>query len=281
MEQNQNTEYKDLQVRFDGQLHQVDVNLLVASLLNFTTILQEVNAHISPEKKLDIKIKAPEKGSFLLILSLLLDEPTNLLTGLSATADIATVALGLFEIRKHLKGTEPKTVEPFVKEGEDYVKIENAHGDVYVEKSITYNIYSNNQPIQDAITNTFAEVKNDPNIDSFEIKADQAKVFRADKEDFITLSEKHEVTEVDTRTKTDDNAELHIFKLVFRPGYKWEFYYKGNKIIAEIKDMDFYKSIDEGASFSKGDTLTAQLDIKQKFDASVDTYVNTAYIVKK
>lgn len=275
------TENTDFQVKFDGQMHQVDVNLMVASLLNFTTILQETNAHISPEKKVDIRIKAPEKGSFLLTLSLVLSEPSNLLTGLAASADVVGVSIGLFQLRKHLRGEEPKNVEVYEENGEEYVKIENTNGDVYVDKSVTYNIYNNNQPVQDAITNTFSEVKNDANIDGFEISSAETEKFTVEKDDFDYLSEKHEVSEENTRTITDEEAELHVFKLVFKPGYKWEFYYKGNKIIVEVKDADFYKKIDEGASFAKGDTLFGQMDIKQKFDPTINTYVNAGYVLKK
>jgi hypothetical protein len=190
------------------------------------------------------------------------------------------VTVGLFQIKKHLRGEAPKSVEVFEEKGEDYVKIENVNGDVYVDKSVTLNIYQNNQPIQDAITNTFSEVKNDPNIEGFEISSAESELFAVKKEDFDSLSEKYEVTEENTRTVTDEEAELNVFKLVFKPGYKWEFYYKGNKISVDVKDDNFYKTIDEGAPFSKGDTIFGKMEIRQKFDPSINTYVNVGYILK-
>jgi transposase InsO family protein len=46
---------------------------------------------------------------------------------------------------------------------------------------------------------------------------------------------------------------LHIFKVVFVKGYKWQFYYKGVKIHAAIIDETFYKEIDKRTKFSNGE----------------------------
>src|SRR5215470_11751745 len=51
-------------IKFDGQLNQVDVNTLTASLMSTSTILQEINKELTPENKIDIKIVALSKGSF-------------------------------------------------------------------------------------------------------------------------------------------------------------------------------------------------------------------------
>ena len=74
---------------------------------------------------------------------------------------------------------------------------------------------------------------------------------------------------------------MTIFKVVFEKGYKWQFYYQGNKISAVIKDESFFSQIDEGAKFSKGDKLIANIEIKQVFDKTIQAYVNKEYSVIK
>jgi hypothetical protein len=62
---------------------------------------------------------------------------------------------------------------------------------------------------------------------------------------------------------------------------KWEFYYRGNRIAAKIKDPDFQKTVDKGESFAKGDTLEVELQVTQKWDESVNTFINKSYQVNK
>ncbi|MGE5498352.1 MAG: hypothetical protein ACM3Q2_09790, partial [Syntrophothermus sp.] len=54
-----NTEF---QIKYDGELHQIDANVLINSLLAFTTTIQEINRSLEPERKIQIKVNALEKG---------------------------------------------------------------------------------------------------------------------------------------------------------------------------------------------------------------------------
>ena len=76
-------------------------------------------------------------------------------------------------------------------------------------------------------------------------------------------------------------ATLNIVRLSFEEALKWDFYYKGNKISAKIKDPNFYELIDKGESFAKGDILEVELQIVQKWDESVNTYVNKSYHINR
>ncbi len=61
-------------IHYDDQLHQVDTDTFLVSLLNITTCLKEINSQINIEKqtdrKLDIKINAFSPGSFIVELHL-------------------------------------------------------------------------------------------------------------------------------------------------------------------------------------------------------------------
>lgn len=76
-------------------------------------------------------------------------------------------------------------------------------------------------------------------------------------------------------------AILNIVRLSFEDNLKWDFYYKGNMISAKIADPNFYELIDKGEAFEKGDTLEVDLQINQKFDESVNTFINKSCQVNK
>jgi hypothetical protein len=79
----------------------------------------------------------------------------------------------------------------------------------------------------------------------------------------------------------EELTKLHIFKLVWDKDRKWEFLYRGIKISAPIADESFFKLIDKGEHFAKGDSLEVDLHITQIFDNSVNTFINESYLIKK
>ena len=46
-------------------------------------------------------------------------------------------------------------------------------------------------------------------------------------------------------------------------------------------DPNFYKLIDKGEAFAKGDTLEVELQINQLFEESVNTFINKSYQVNR
>jgi len=76
-------------------------------------------------------------------------------------------------------------------------------------------------------------------------------------------------------------ASLNIFKVVFEENYVWEFYYKGNKIKAQILDKNFFSKIDNGESFAKGDILKVELQINQIYEPTVKTFINKSYKINR
>lgn len=106
----------DFKIKFDGQQHQVDAQVLISSLIHTTTVVQELNKQFNTGKKIEIKVKALEKGSFLVHIELLettLESLKNLLTkdNLLFASGIIGGLVGLIELKKHLRGKKPKEVK--------------------------------------------------------------------------------------------------------------------------------------------------------------------------
>lgn len=274
--------HTDFKIKFDGEKHQIDANLLVNNLIHTTTIIQELNRNLDSGKKIEIKIKALEKGSFLIHIDLIetvLDGLKNLLTRENAetAGSIIGAFVGLIELKKFLKGKEPKSK----KTSGDKVKIENENGDVIYIENFVQNVYQNNTVIKDALSQSFETLENDSSITGYEVTDKNEKpLVRVNRDEFEYMSLKSDEI-LDGERVTVIAATLNIIRISFEDKLKSDFYFKGNKISVKINDPEFYERIDKGAAFSKGDILEVELEIKQVFESSVNTFVNKNYKVNR
>jgi hypothetical protein len=272
----------NFKLKFDGQLHQIDANILINSLIHTTSIIQEVNRYLDTGQRIDIKVKALERGSFLVHIELLetsIDSLKSLFTreNVELASTIVTLLAGLIEIKKFLKGRKAKSVD----QKEDKTEITNENGDVLIIENLTFTIYEHSPIIKDALSQNFDSLNNDPSITGFEITdRDENSIIRVDREEFSDLSLKSEEITNDERI-IKEAATLNIIRPSFDESLKWDFYYKGNKISAKIKDPNFYELINKGEPFAKGDILEVEIQINQKWDESVNTFVNKSYQINK
>ncbi|MDQ6478481.1 hypothetical protein [Dyadobacter sp. LHD-138] len=268
-------------IRYDGKYHQIDASVFINSLLHITTIIQEINKVAQSDKKVEIKIKALEKGSFLVsleIMETIVETLKHLFTPeLFTLGAIITTLKEFLELKKLLKENKEHTAEA----DKETVKITTNNGNVIIIQNLTYEVYKNSPLANEAVAQNFETLQNDPSIDAFEITdSDENTLVKIEKVDFPQMSVLHE--EIDSETKTIyEVALLSIIKISFEPSLKWEFYHRGNKIAAKIKDTAFMLLIDNGQAFSKGDRLEVELKVTQKYDQSVNTYVTKEYIIER
>jgi hypothetical protein len=272
----------NFKLKFDGQLSQIDANVLINSLIHTSAIIQEINKFLDTGKKIEIKVKALEKGSFLVHLELIettLDSLKSLFTkdSIDLAASVVTILGSLIGVKKFLKGHSPKSVET---KG-DRTTITNTTGDVIVIENATFNIYENSQIVKEALSKNFDSLNNDPSITGFEITdKEENPIIRIEREEFSDLSLISEEISNDERI-IKESATLYIVRPSFEESLKWDFYYKGNKISAKIKDPDFQELIDKGEAFAKGDILEVELQINQKWEDSVFTFINKSFQINK
>ncbi|MDR2912856.1 MAG: hypothetical protein LBV38_06160 [Alistipes sp.] len=269
-------------IKFDGQQHQIDANVLIGSLIHTTSIIQEVNKYLDSGKKIDIKVKALEKGSFFISLELVetaIDGLKNIFTreNITVAAEVITILTGVIGVKKFLKGRKPRKVD---KKG-DKTTIINHNGDSITVENLTFNIYETNVTVNDALSQNFEIMESDPAITGFEITdVDENPLVVVNKEEFPDMILKSEEIRDDERILSEA-ATMNIVRLSFEESLKWEFYYRGNRISAKIKDPNFQESIDGGESFAKGDILEVELQTTQKWDSSVNTFINKSYQINK
>ena len=274
----QGSEFK---LKFGGEQHQIDANSFINSLIHNISILEEINKSIDPNKRIEIKVKAPQKGSVVVEIGI---QATSIIEGiktlfsdetLSYTANLIEIFGGCYGIYHFLKG---KKADVISKEGNN-VTISNSNGNVITINQNIYTIYSNRPIIREAMSKNFEALSTDSSIDSFQVIDNKDdKIFNVSQLEFEELS--YAEVENPELEKTDTvRATLRIIRLSFEGNLKSDFYYEGFKISAKIIHKKFIQRIDEGEKFAKGDHLLVDLEIVKRFDESVDTYINKAFTV--
>lgn len=272
----------DFGIKLYGDLDGVDANTLIGVLGNISLAIHQINDDIQSNKSLKINIKHLKPGCYDIFLSIketLLDaifqhivtHPTT------AAAEIVVILSALFGLRQFLQGKKPQKVE----KEKDHMVVVRGDGNKLNVENKTYNIYIENQVVDTAIGKAFDTLNEDAAIDGIDLYgSEEKKLCHIPREDFERMALPAASVEKETRIKPEE-AILTVFKVVFEKGYKWQFYYQGNKISASIKDESFYAMIDQGKKFSKGDKLIVDLEIEQVFDKTLQTYINEEYTISK
>lgn len=274
---------KNLELKFGGSLENIELETLVEALVGYSTITQEVAFFMYPHTKLNVKVRTPKRGSFIASLDLSsIQQIQSLFTtnNLGTLADILGTVAALYGFKKWLsKNGEPAQI----KENEDNtIQIINLGGQITISRDV-YNIYNRSPKVRENIRKTFEKLKSQDEIEDFTITDTETKkeLFTCNKEDFALLA-KQEEEKQRTQVVLQSNQELSVFKVVFKEHYKWEFYYNGNKIFANIEDQIFLRRIEQGEiAFRSGDKLKADVNIKQVFSEAANTFINDSYKIVK
>jgi hypothetical protein len=274
-------EQNEFKLKFKGKLNEVDASTLGYSLVNVTSLLQEVNNELGEGQKIEIKVKATEPGSFLVHLTLdasqvvppLMEHLTaeNVMAAAKAVGAIIGTLSALIGLRKVLKGDPPKEIT----QKEDVVQIQNNSGNTtIITDQRTYNIYFNNPKVNEALSKTFKALESDPNIEGFAVTDEkEVPVVEVEREEFHPMALTSSVPQAQTRSITQ-RASLYIVKPSFERGLTWNVVYGGVRVSVTMEDERFLAAIDEGFRLGKGDTLEVELKIDQVLDRNIGTYIN-------
>jgi len=274
---------KNIEIKFGGYLHEIGVDLLIGSLISYSSVTQETAAYLSPGVKVDIKIKAPRQGSFIILLNLIAQNVGDLFTkeNIDLAASITVIVGGLYGFKKWIAmNGRPETIKPAE---DNSIEVSNNRGKITVSNNV-YNIYQENPRVRENLRNTFTKLKEMEEINNFSIiDVDTGKdIFQVNKEDFSALASSDDEVEQRKQKVIKEKQELAVFKIVFSENYKWEFFYQGTKIYASLKDEEFFKKIEKGeVAFRSGDRLVADLEIEQVFNEAANIFVNESYHISK
>ncbi len=276
---------QEMKIKYGGG-NTIEVSTYINSLLHFKNVVQEVNKGLSKENKIEVQIKANEKGSFIVDLLIQTYASASLVKQvfskerLEYVKQVIDTVKEVYKVAKHLKGDKSKILS---NDKDSKITIENNNGQIQVFDFRGANLYLNNPLIKESISQEFETLEADKNVTGIEfLNKDNEELLSIAREEFYSLSTSGANQEIHSHEKIINlNAILNISSLDYELKKKWDFYYSGNKISAKIEDLNnlFREKIDNGEKFAKGDSLEVEMEIKQQFDETVNAFINKSYKV--
>jgi len=258
--------------------HEIDARTLSVSLETLNEVVEEINGQLHTTKKIELKVKALNDGSFEVNLEIvqLSEEDAISIDSISHIARIINLINEIIELSIFLNEKPPNKVDI----SDKMVHITNTENMVYTISKEAYDLFEKNDNLPDLIRKHFIMLNDDEKITSFTILDDSNKpIVNIKKESFRKVAVAR-LLQKEEKTLTDV-AHLIVFKVVFGKKYKWAFIYKGHKISATITDEEFYKKIDQGERFAQGDVLLTDVKITQRFNKIINAYINEGYEITK
>lgn len=285
---NQTLRYTDnvFKVSFDDeQGNEVSLDLLLSTMTQMKDLIREVSYSLDDGSEVIINAKPPEVGSFIIgfeIIELLKNSP-QLLTkeNASIAGGIISTIVGLYQFKEFLLGKKIKDV----KEKDGVVAVSTDKEDQKVVDAAVYDIYKGSIVVQDALAKSFENIKKDEKVKSFKILDRKNTPLVEIKKSRLT-GEVSESGFEPPESKPDKVEPTEAYLTVIRPSFddalKWNFNYRGNKIMAKITDDKFLASVrNKREAFRSGDRLNVILEIRKRYDPAIGTYFIKGYEVSK
>lgn len=265
----------DVKIRYEGQTHQVDLDMLLVSLLHWADMVRAVADEVQPDSTIQISISAPEKGSFKVDLALVQKMTGLLKDAVPKLPETLKSMVDVLTIKRMLKGEKPTKVEPAAQN----VSISINQMQIVVPPE-TWRAYKNPR-VNEAMSKMFVGLTGGTEIEGLQVDAGAHGVFEAKANEFSDMARANELIEED-KTTVIKKAEVSVVKVVFQRDRVWEFVYDGIRISALISDKDFWERVDSSnARFGKGDRFVVDLEITKVFDPEVQSEVNRSYRILK
>lgn len=267
---------KNMKIVFNGETGQIDANTLIVALGHFQNIVSEANKELGAEKRVELKVNAIEKGSFVIDVSVVESLIKQLFSGdsIEYIANICGIVGGVYYAYHKLKGKAAKTEDQ-----KKIIRIKGNHN-VVLEQAIinVYNLVST----REAISKTIEAAKEDPNVEGFTIEESEENVtFERDNFDEYIHNSFDGPDLLPPDKKETERANLTILSLSFEPGNSWQFLYRGFRISVRVKDNVLMELIDKGERFGKGDSIEVELEITQHYNPEYKGYENKNYRILK
>lgn len=265
----------DFKIIFNSEKHEVSVETLIGCLIHTSNIIQEVNKSLGTEKKIEVKIKALEKGSFEIHLELVESFLNTLFSRESLTigGEIVGIVGGLYGFAKWLGGKKPQKIE---EQGDD-VRITNYNGETTVIEGNVYFIYNENKTVRDNISKQFSVLEKSEDITGFKFESNDIKTYIPSQE-FETVATKLDTLSDENKSPIKDilpNRKILIIRPSFDKDLKWDFVFDGQKLSAKMEDEAMINIIDQGEEFAKGDFMRVDLEVTKFYDKDLDTHLIT------
>jgi len=262
-----------------GGNNEIDAMLLASTMNDLVNILQQITYEIEPESFIKLTVTSFRPGSFNIDIKAIVNYFKNLLNkdNLEMASKILGILLACFQIKKHLKGDKPKSVEY----KEDKSVITNSAGEQLIEDKRCAEIYFKNNKIDKNITNIFNVMVHCGDRDNLTIihnnKNNVIAIHKDEFQDMATEIVKPEDNIEKTLTNTIE-TNLLLKKPDLLGNSKWGFIFD-KSIEATIKDEQWLHKVHTGKiKLYAGVKIPVKLLIECDYDEFMNP-ISTRYTV--
>jgi len=264
----------DFKIVFASEKHEVDIETLIGCLMHTSNIIQEVNRILGTEKKIEVKIKALEQGSFEIHIELIEKLLDSIFSkdNINISAEIISVVAGLYGFVKWLKSKIKKAEKV-----DDGVEVTLENGDKTTININVYNTFNESKIVRESIAKQISALDKNKDISGFRFESNETNVYISD-EEFSSVVKT--ISSLNSEAKEPIKDILEDRKiLIIRPSFdkdlKWDFVFDGQKISAKMNDEAMIKVIDNGEQFAKGDYMLVDIEVTKFYDNDLGVHLIT------
>lgn len=264
-------------LKYEGGPDEVSAETLLDTLAGITSIVNAAAVEIGGVKA-EMKVRVPERGSFLVDLAVDPQLTSTLLGGAAEIVKVAgalvTIAVGTLTLRKLLKREPPASVE---RADGDQVTVSNSSGVAVSVDRRCVNLYLGNPEVATHLDHIFDSLDRDGTVDAFSVlDANKHSAFRAERDEFAGMAEPTtRIEEKDDRRIVTERHVWPIHKVCFEPGKRWSFVAHARICGAEMADRDFMdRVVARKEAFTSGDSLDMDIRMDQEKDPASDAWIN-------
>lgn len=248
---------------------EIDTFLLTDTIQNMAELTKIAVTAENPEAYLKMNVTALKNGSFEICFSAVCSYAEEILTFAATAAPLALTAVetvkGFFEIKRFLKGEQPKSVT----ENEDKtIRIEKSNAETITVNAASGNIINgdNNVIIDKCIVNIFHNAAEHNPTGGCSFSDEKGTAYYSNND--VKHMKKPFVQKQDTiiNRSIAKAVDLSIKKPDLIGQSQWGFRYNNKNIDARISDDTFLEQIHKGIPIKKGDYITTTLQIDTELD---------------
>ncbi len=263
---------------FDTPRRQINAVALATSLVGLADAVREANAQINPGYNVEVVVEALEGGSFQAVIRTIYNQGKNLFSSEPVKAIVYGVIASYIYQQTLAPNPETKVIVQ-----EDQVVIESGNHRVIVPKEVfeAKEQLERSERFRTSVGNAIQAASVDSEVRGVGLKTEtqeEVPPILVSREKFAIFESGR--TEEDSR-EIIEYAHLEISRAILARGNrKWEFFWRGVKVVAPVLDDRFYDQFfAHEITIAPGDVLRVALKITQKKHPDTGIFVNSKYEV--
>lgn len=240
----------------------VDAELLAKTIGDISSLAKLVASEVDNEAYLRMNVTAFRNGSFQIDFSAIVEVVENLINEYPVLGSVALTTvlsiIGIFSIKKHLKGKKAKKVSS-PKNGN--IEITNSDGNIIIVPQYSASVLKN-PAIDKCVTSISDNIHQHNPEGGFSIVTSKENL-RFDVNDVAYISTPLSITtETLFKRSISDKTTLLIKSADFIGNASWSFRLNNRTINASMRDEDWLKTVHSGdISIKAGDCISATIEI--------------------